>query len=142
MFRSPLAAAALAALAVSLAACGDGDVYRTERPILRITLDEYRIVPQSISVPPGRMKFAVRNTGRLTHNLVIQSEDGPDDEPVEIPGGRVDTMQPGQTGMAIKVNLAPGSYRLVCTIANHDDLGQFGTLAVSGPPRPPARPAR
>ena len=26
--------------------------------------------------------------------------------------------------------LQPGTYRLVCTIANHDDLGQYGTLKV------------
>jgi uncharacterized cupredoxin-like copper-binding protein len=39
-------------------------------------------------------------------------------------------MQPGQTAAPVKVTLAPGEYRLVCTIANHDDLGQFGTLTV------------
>jgi hypothetical protein len=39
-------------------------------------------------------------------------------------------MQPGQTAAPVKITLAPGDYRLVCTIANHDDLGQFGTLKV------------
>jgi hypothetical protein len=28
------------------------------------------------------------------------------------------------------VTLAPGKYRLVCTIANHDNLGQYGELKV------------
>ena len=39
-------------------------------------------------------------------------------------------MQPGETAPAIKIALQPGTYRLVCTIANHDDLGQYGTLVV------------
>ena len=41
-------------------------------------------------------------------------------------------MQPGERAEAIKVTLLPGEYRLVCTIANHDDLGQYGTLKVQG----------
>jgi uncharacterized cupredoxin-like copper-binding protein len=127
MSRSTLSLAALAALALALPGCGESDVLRTKRPIVRITLDEYRIVPQNISIRAGRMKFVVRNAGRLTHNLVIQNERR-NGTFVELPGRRVATMQPGQTAKPIKVDLTPGTYRLVCTIANHDDLGQFGTL--------------
>lgn len=130
MSRSTTAALALAALALMLPGCGGGDVVRTDRPILRVTLDEYRIVPQTVEVQAGRMKFVVRNTGRLTHNLVVQEPEGLDGRPLNI--AKVDTMQPGQTASPIKVTLSPGEYRLVCTIANHDDLGQFGTLTVQG----------
>jgi uncharacterized cupredoxin-like copper-binding protein len=127
MSRCTLPLAALAALALALSGCGEDELFRTERPILKITLDEYRIVPQNVSIRPGRMKFVVRNAGRLTHNLVIQDElrNGTF---VERPDRRVATMQPGQTAEPIKVDLDAGTYRLVCTIANHDDLGQFGTL--------------
>ena len=129
MSRSILLPAALGVLALALGGCGDDDVFRTDRPILRITLDEYRVVPQNIVVDePKRMKFDVRNGGRLTHNLAIQIPDGPDGKPVEV--DRTETMQPGERGEPIKVTLLPGEYRLVCTIANHDDLGQYGTLKV------------
>ena len=128
MPRPILPAALLAALAAALGGCGDDDVFRTDRPILRMKLDEYRIVPQDIVAKPGRMKFVVRNTGRLTHNLVLQIPKGPDGQPVEI--ARVATMQPGETGEPIKVTLLRREYRLVCTIANHDDLGQYGKLVV------------
>ncbi|MEA2131263.1 MAG: hypothetical protein QOJ85_4154 [Solirubrobacteraceae bacterium] len=121
-------AAALVAIALALGGCGDDEVFRTSRPVLNITLDEYRIVPQNIEVRPGRLKLIVHNTGRLTHNLVIQVPDGPGGKPVPIE--RVATMQPGQTAAPVKVTLAPGEYRIVCTIANHDDLGQYGTLKV------------
>lgn len=128
MSRSILPPALLAVLALVLAGCGDDDVFRTDRPILRLTLDEYRVVPQNIVVKPGRMKFDVRNGGRLTHNLAVQIPKGPDGRPVEL--SRTETMQPGERAEAIKVTLKPGEYRLVCTIANHDDLGQYGTLKV------------
>ena len=128
MSRSQLMAALLAVPALALGGCGEDDVFRTDRPILRVTLDEYRIVPQSIEVRPGRLKLVVRNAGRLTHNLVIQVPEGPDGNP--LPVGRVATMQPGQTAAPVKITLARGEYRMVCTIANHDDLGQFGTLKV------------
>ncbi len=130
MSRSTLMAALLGVFVLGLGGCGEDDVFRTDRPILRVTLDEYRIVPQNAVVKPGRMKFAVRNTGRLTHNLAVQIAEGPEGKPVDVPGGRTETMQPGATGEPIKVTLEPGEYRLVCTIANHDDLGQYGTLTV------------
>ena len=129
MSRSILLPSLLAVLALALGGCGDDDVFRTERPILRLMLDEYRVVPQSIVVvKPKRMKFDVRNDGRLTHNLAIQIPEGPDGRPVEV--ARTETMQPGERAEPIKVTLQPGEYRLVCTIANHDDLGQYGTLKV------------
>ncbi len=128
MSRSILPAAVLAVLALVLGGCGDDRVFRTDRPILRIKLDEYRVVPQNIVVKAGRMKFDVRNEGRLTHNLAIQIPKGADGKPVELE--RTETTQPGRRALPIKLTLTPGEYRLVCTIANHDDLGQFGTMTV------------
>lgn len=130
MSRPTTLAAVLTALVLVLVGCGGDGTFRTDRPILKLQVDEYRIVPQDIVVKPGRMKFVVRNTGRLTHNLVIQiPPKQPDGKPELV--SRTLTMQPGQTAEPIKVDLKPGEYRLVCTIANHDDLGQFGTLEVT-----------
>jgi hypothetical protein len=134
MFALRLTAAGLAATAIALAGCGEGRLHRTDRPILRLALDEYRIFPQNVSMRPGRIKIVVRNVGRLTHNLVIQRPPKEiDGKPQEVPGGRVKSMQPGEAAQPIKVTLKRGTYRLVCTIANHDDLGQYGRLVVEGP---------
>ncbi|MGI8730720.1 MAG: hypothetical protein ACR2LK_12170 [Solirubrobacteraceae bacterium] len=135
MFPSRLLAGCLTVTFVALAGCGESDPVRTDRPILRLTVDEYRINPQNSSVRPGRIKITVLNTGRLTHNIVIQTPaTEPRDRPMQVPGGRVKSMKPGEEAEPIKVTLAPGTYRIACTIANHDDLGQFGELVVEGEP--------
>jgi hypothetical protein len=128
--RSSALAAASAALALALGGCGEPAAVKTDRPIVRLTVDEYRIVPQNVVVNPGRLKIVVRNIGRLTHNLVIQIPPKKfRARPIEV--ARIETMQPQEEGAPIKVTLAPGrTYRLVCTIGNHDDLGQYGTLRV------------
>ena len=130
MPRSILASVLLAALGAGLAGCGDDDVFRTDRPILRMKLDEYRIVPQDVKVRPGRLRIVATNVGRLTHNLKVVQRD-PDDleaPPTEIDG--TGTAQPGESVPVTLERLEPGEYRIVCTIANHDDLGQYGTLTV------------
>src|ERR1044072_2147412 len=97
MSRFRPAAAAAASCAIVLGGCGSGDSFQTDRPILRLSVDQYRIVPQDLVPRPGPIKIVVRNTGRLTHNLVIQvPPEHVDDKPVEVPGARVKSMQPGE----------------------------------------------
>src|SRR3954467_2788716 len=99
MSRSTPAAAALIAVVVVLGGCGDGDTFHTDRPILRLSVDEYRIVPQDIVVRPrhGRIESRGRNTGRLTGNLAIQVPPKEvDDRAEEVPGARVHRVQPGE----------------------------------------------
>jgi uncharacterized cupredoxin-like copper-binding protein len=118
--------------AATLVGCGgDGPSYVHARGgVLRVSLDEYRITPQNIEVHAGPIHLVATNRGRLTHNLTIESfEHEPGVEPKLY--GRTDTLHPGQTGSEQKpITLKPGKYRLTCTIANHDDLGQYGELKV------------
>jgi uncharacterized cupredoxin-like copper-binding protein len=97
---------------------------------LHATLDEYRIEPQNVRMKAGRIHLTAVNKGRLTHNLVIESIT--DDPTKEVVYGRTDTAQPGQTVTERDpITLKPGRYRLACTISNHDNLGQYGTLTVT-----------
>ena len=135
MSRLLPAAAFLTAAALLSGGCGEPEPFVTDRPILRLRLDDYRILPQNVRARPGRIKLVVRNGGRLTHNLAIQRPPATvKDKFEEIPGARVNSMQPGQAAPPIKIELEPGTYRMVCTIANHDDLGQYGELVIEGPP--------
>jgi hypothetical protein len=119
--------------AATLVGCGGGPSYAHDRDgALRITLDEYRVRPENIQVPAGRIHLIARNTGRLTHNLAIESFTKVEGEEPTL-YGRTDTLHPGQLGSEQKpITLKPGKYRLTCTIANHDDLGQYGELKVTG----------
>ena len=114
----------VAALTIGLAGCRGGETAVLEERVVTVTLDDYAIMPQDISVREGRLRFVASNAGRLTHNLRIE---GPEDgaEPL----GGTDTAQPGET-VRTTVDLKPGTYRLRCSLANHDDLGMYGALTV------------
>jgi uncharacterized cupredoxin-like copper-binding protein len=117
--------------ALTLVGCGGGPSYtHVTDGVLKIDLDEYRLRPENIEVPAGRIHLRATNSGRLTHNLAIESIDREEGEEPTL-YGRTDTLHPGQTGTErAPIMLKPGKYRLVCTIGNHDDLGQYGELKV------------
>jgi uncharacterized cupredoxin-like copper-binding protein len=116
----------------ALAAVGCGDVNYTGMPDDRVSvrLGEYRVVPEHIQVKAGRITLVARDTGRLTHNLVVVQFKRPlGDEEEKQYGQPTKTLFSGQTG-STTVDLKPGKYRLICTIANHDNLGQWAELKV------------
>jgi hypothetical protein len=117
--------------AAFLAACGGGPSYVNARNgVVKVTLDEYRIRPADIEVRAGRIHLVATNVGRLTHNLAIESFKQVEGEEPKL-YGRTDTLHPGQRGTEQQpITLKPGKYRLTDTIANHDDLGQYGELKV------------
>jgi uncharacterized cupredoxin-like copper-binding protein len=121
----------LAVAALPAAGCGD-DVAYTREPDRRVEvrLDEYRVVPERVEVHAGRVTIVATNRGRLTHNVaVVQFERPLGDEQEKDYGKPTKTLFPGETGQTT-VDLKPGKYRLVCTIANHDNLGQYAELKV------------
>jgi len=127
--RATLSALA-AALAVSVSACGDSPDYVGARErTLQAELSEFRITPQDHIAQRGELRLLVRNTGRLTHNLAVVSFERGLGTGEERELGRTPTAHPGETVSAM-VRLKPGKYRLVCTLANNDKLGQYGELKV------------
>ena len=122
--------AALALGAFALSGCGADDRYTPAKGrTVSLRLDEYRMLPQRVTVPAGKVRLVGRNTGRLTHNLAVVQFDRPLGEDEERQYGRTRTAHPGQR-VETTVTLKPGKYRVVCTIANHDNLGQYGELKV------------
>lgn len=126
----PRAILALLGAAALLTGCGGANDPVTDQDgTLRLTLDEYRILPGAIKVRAGRIRIVARNVGKLTHNVKV--EEATDEEgatPIDF--GGTATMQPGETA-AETVRLFPGRYRLVCTIGNHENLGQYAELIVT-----------
>jgi uncharacterized cupredoxin-like copper-binding protein len=87
-----------------------------------IQLDDFLIRPQNLRAEAGELTFAVSNEGRLGHNLRLRG--GSEGEQVV-----TTTLLPGD-GATKAVRLAPGSYTMLCTVANHEQLGMTGRLVV------------
>lgn len=122
----PLAVAALAPLL--LVGCGGVRTTRVTGHTLALTLGEYRIVPQTASVPPGPLRIVACNRGMLTHNVALQRgtlDSGERTTLTDIP-----TLLPGKCGSVRTQPLTPGRYLLASTVGNQAVLGVAATLIV------------
>jgi plastocyanin len=109
--------------ALALAACGgSGAAVREPSGTFNVTLDDYLIRPQSIHVPSGQLKLTVTNRGRLGHTLRIRTKT---DRNVLA----FTTIQPGESKTR-SFKLSRGTYTMYCVLANHEELGMYGTLVV------------
>jgi len=127
--RAPLCAV-LALCSAAVFGCGrDAPYVPATGRTLTLRLDEYRVLPSRVTAPAGRLRIVARNVGRLTHNVAIVQFDRPLGEDEERQYARTPTAHPGQV-VRTTATLKPGKYRIVCTIANHDNLGQYGELKV------------
>jgi plastocyanin len=120
MLATRLTAAAL--LIAALAGCGGPeDAAEAEDGRIAIELDDFLIRPQNVRLSAGVVTFAVVNRGRLGHNFRLRTGDS---EPVAIP-----TLLPGRSDSQ-SVTLSRGTYKMLCTVANHEQLGMTGRLVV------------
>jgi hypothetical protein len=113
---------AVAAALVACAGCGEADPVTVDATPLRLTLSEYRVAPQAVRVPAGRVEILVRNGGTTVHRLEIRSADRTRTLASSPP------LRPGATGR-LSVDLPPGDYVDTCAIERHDTLGEHGTIA-------------
>jgi len=117
-----LTAALLVALSLALAACGgDEPTARVGDGEVAMTLDDFSLTPQRLRVPPGPTTFSLANRGRIGHNFHVVGSRG---EPIA-----VTTLLPGDRETAT-ADLRRGTYRMLCTVSNHEELGMYGTLVV------------
>ena len=108
--------------ALTLAACGGSEAAVRERSgKAAVTLDDYLIRPQTISVPRGAVTFTVTNRGRLGHTFRIRGRT----KNVLV----MQTLEPGETKTETR-KLGKGKYTMYCVLANHEELGMHGTLVV------------
>ena len=112
----------LLALLVVLPGClSDGPTARERRHAVTVTLDDYLIRPQNLSVPGGRTTLTVVNHGRLGHTLRIRIHDT-----VVV---AYTAIRPGGSRTR-SFHLRRGRYTMFDPIANNEELGMHGTLVV------------
>jgi plastocyanin len=101
--------------------CNRGATARAPDRTVRLDLSDYRISPQRVRVKPGRVTFLVRNSGHGVHNLKISRR------------GRVrldvPAIRPGES-QTVTARLKHGTYRMYCSLAHHEVLGEYGTVSV------------
>ena len=118
--------------AAALAACGGDDEDKTARTLTRavdaptrVAGREYSFDPSTVVLTGASGKAAVKltldNKGSLAHNLKVFAGERELGGTPTFPGGEA------RSGT---VRLAPGRYRMVCTVGNHEQLGMVGRLEV------------
>lgn len=115
---------ALALAALALPACGGEEppLVQVRGTEVEITLDDFLIRPQRLAVRPGeRLTVSVTNRGRLGHTLRLRARDRN--------VLAFTTIKPGETKRRT-VRLGRGTYTMYCALANHEELGMYGTLTV------------
>jgi plastocyanin len=117
-----------ACIAAALTACGgDNDATGPTTTVkrgqaVRVVGHEYRFQPNAVLVSGGKEQVRLRfaNEGSLAHNLRVKRGDND--------LGGTPTFQGGERSASLK--LAPGDYRMICTVGDHAKLGMKGVLHV------------
>lgn len=120
---SPARLTAVVAVVLGAAGCGEPAPVAVDATPLRLTLSEYRIVPQAVRVPAGRLELVVRNGGTTVHRLRLR------DEARTRTLASTPPLRPGETARLV-VDLPPGRYVGACAGERHDTLGEHGTIVV------------
>ena len=90
---------------------------------VQIVAQEFRFSLSRRTIKAGLAVLELRNMGQDAHDLVLTRADRTRvlvRWPVAQPGAVIDR----------EIRLKPGTYRLVCTVANHRALGMQATLVV------------
>jgi nitrite reductase (NO-forming) len=122
---TPILCAGAAAAAIAGLATASPPVSKSSEPAyVLVSAREFRFTPSRRELPAGRVVVQLRNIGEDAHDLVIVDRAGRTI-------ARVPRTQPGDVGER-SVRLAPGRYRLVCTVADHAKRGMRSRISATG----------
>lgn len=126
-------------LAFVTAACGGAEDTGGEGSTVGVSMKDWEIVLDPTTTSAGAITFDVGNAGPNTHEFEIFSGDvDPATLPVEngvaVTDGltlidEVEDVTAGSTA-ELSVDLEPGTYALICNLAEHYQEGMYTTLTV------------
>lgn len=87
---------------------------------IHVSLQDFRLDPDHMTVKTGTVTFVLENTGRYTHDFRVEGQ-GTDERAPKVGQGRT---------FEWLVVLSPGNYQVSCPISNHANRGMIGTLEV------------
>jgi len=94
--------------------------------LLTVGAKEYVFSPNRVTIEGApaketRQRIELDNRGSLAHNIEILDGDNV--------VGKLRSFPAGQE-RGLTVDLPPGDYRFICTVADHDEKGMHGTIRV------------
>lgn len=116
----------LFAAACSSAAAGDetGDAaVGSAAGAYAMSLTDFALDPEQLTAPAGQeLTFEVSNDGSSPHTFAVDTGEGVKETA---------QLQSGESATLTVPALAPGDYKIYCTVAGHEDVGMVGALSVS-----------
>lgn len=85
---------------------------------IEVVMSEFKFDLTPAEVRAGKVRFALKNTGAVEHSFVIEDV-----------GKGTEHIRPGQEA-ALEVELAPGTYTVICDVAGHREAGMTLELVV------------
>jgi plastocyanin len=106
---------------LSVAACGGGPSQPAGST--KVTMTEFKFDPGALTVTHGKVVFWLVNAGSVSHDMAIKDSSG----------NSIATSELVSAGDSkeFDVDLAAGSYTIVCTQPGHEASGMKGTLTAS-----------
>ena len=99
-----------------------------------VELGEMYVKPSTDTVPAGKVKFVVRNVGKVEHELIVARKplmmEGPGMPMHEQGLGMTEHMGPGGRE-TLTLNMKPGKYELFCNVPGHFAAGQRTSFSVT-----------
>ena len=90
---------------------------------ISVSETEFKVALSAQKVAPGKVTFAVRNAGKIQHDLVISG-------PGVKGAAKTPLLDPGKSA-TLTVTLAAGSYTLYCSVPGHRAAGMVAKLNVA-----------
>jgi uncharacterized cupredoxin-like copper-binding protein len=105
-----------------------------------VTMTEWSVKMSQTTLPAGQVTFALKNDGKLTHELAILKTDLPHDKiPVRVEDatkvqeigiiGEIEDVDAGLTKADV-FDLVPGNYVLICNEVSHYQAGMHLAFVV------------
>ncbi len=118
------------ALVVALSACSSGSEASTIQgqtamdsgPVqeVRLAMGDFFYDPKEITLAPGNVRFVLSNVGNTAHRFAISGE-GVKESTRNVGAGREGVME---------IVLRPGTYKMGCTLGDHEARGSVGQIIV------------
>lgn len=88
---------------------------------IKVAMGDFFYEPKQIATKSGPVRFVLTNTGATAHRFSISGNGINNVSSKNVAAGRDGSLE---------VNLAPGTYKMGCTLGDHEARGSVGTITV------------